>query len=83
MTDDTPERIMVSACGKAIVTGQIAFDDDVEYIRADLLEAKLREARVEGMGEMLAHYLNGTWYRSPGAMRSMSALINAERGEGE
>ncbi|MBR9823068.1 MAG: hypothetical protein GYB51_18965 [Rhodobacteraceae bacterium] len=33
---DAPERIMVSACGKVIVTNQKAFPGDVEYIRADL-----------------------------------------------
>jgi hypothetical protein len=35
---------MVSECGNAIVTDQTAFPNDVEYIRADLVEAAIKRA---------------------------------------
>ena len=36
MKDEAPERIWVSACGKALVTEHPRWDGDVEYVRADL-----------------------------------------------
>mgnify|MGYP000270448078 CR=1 FL=1 len=51
MTSEPPKRIMVSACGTAIVTQETALPDDVEYVLAtDRIEAlqaeneRLREA---------------------------------------
>jgi len=48
MTDtDTPERIMVSACGKMIVTGMKPSPGDVEYIRAEAAEARIDGLKAE------------------------------------
>lgn len=64
MTDHTaPERIMISACGKAIVTGQTAFPDDAEYIRADLHRAEV-DALVAAAYEAAANVADdeGNWH---------------------
>ena len=46
MKDESPERIWVSACGKALVTEHPRWDGDVEYIRAYLAPSPAPDVRV-------------------------------------
>ena len=52
---DAPERIAISQCGKTLVhDGMKRFETDVEYIRADHVEALLKAEREKALREAAA-----------------------------
>ena len=78
--EGAPERIFTSQCGKTLVhDGMKRFETDVEYIRADHVDALLKQAREEAWREA-AEVVHDDWgWDEPGsAEKAILALIEKD-----
>lgn len=71
-----PDRIWTSKCGRALVTHQPRWPDDVEYVRADLVDpAAIREAALREAADVVVRYSPLCWFCD--AKQSHPAVISS------
>lgn len=75
---EAPEKIRTNAAGNAIVTPQPVWDTDVEYIRADHVDALLKQAREDALRETLVAARKYRYRRGEAVERTILALIEKE-----